>query len=118
MRGYCRLRDELRSGDLSFQHLDGAQLVKHAYGLVTDARRLGKRALLFYVFAEPAARAGRAITAEGRARHRAEIGAFASAVAGDEVEFCYASYREWFAGWPSTGEVRSHAHALTERFNP
>ena len=118
MRGYCRLRDELRSGDLSFQHLDGAQLVKHAYGLVTDARRLGKRALLFYIFAEPAARAGRAITAEDRARHRAEIGTFASAVAGDEVEFCYASYREWFAGWPSTGEVRSHAHALTERFNP
>jgi hypothetical protein len=118
MQGFCRLRDALRSGDIRFQHLDAAQLVKHAYGLVTDAGRLKRRPLLFYLFAEPPERAGRVIAAEHRLRHRAEISMFASAVSGDEVEFCSASYREWLGSWPSTGDVRRHADALVERFNP
>lgn len=118
MRGYCVVRDKLRSGKLSFQHLDAAQLVKHAYGLVTDAGRVRKRPLLFYLFAEPTERSGHVIAAEHRARHRAEIEAFASAVEGDEVEFRSASYREWLACWPASGDVRRHADALLERFNP
>jgi len=118
MRGYCVVRDKLRSGELEFQHLDAAQLVKHAYGLVTDAGRVRRRPLLFYLFAEPTERSGHAISAGDHARHRVEIQAFASAVDGDEVEFRSASYREWLASWPASEDVRHHADALLERFNP
>ena len=48
----------LQSGAVTFRHLDAAQLVKHAYGLVTEARRLGKLPVLFYIYAEPGSRAG------------------------------------------------------------
>src|SRR5690606_9468810 len=39
MQGYCALRDRLRSGELAFEHLDAAQLVKHALGLRTEAKK-------------------------------------------------------------------------------
>lgn len=85
---------------------------------MTDAGRVKKRPLLFYLFAEPTERSGHTIAAEDRARHRKEIEAFASAVDGDEVEFRSASYREWLANWPASGDARHHADALLERFNP
>ena len=93
MSRYSLMRDALRSGSMHFVHLDAAQLVKHAYGLVTDARRLNKKPILFYIYAEPGHRAGRIITAEEKQRHREEVDAFAAAVGGDEVQFLNARPR-------------------------
>jgi len=117
MGRYGAVRDALRSGELRPAHLDAAQLVKHAYGLVAEARRLGLRPALLYLFAEPAERAGRPIPAGDRVRHRAEAAAFAEAVVGDEVEFRSGSYAGWLAGWPRAGATAEHGHALAGRFS-
>src|SRR6202008_4644116 len=52
MKRFERMRDRLRSKEETFEHLDAAQLVKHAFGLVTTARRRGLTPALFYIFAE------------------------------------------------------------------
>lgn len=118
MARYGEVRDSLRSGSLRFGHLDAAQLVKHAYGLVTEGRRRKRRPILFYLFAEPASRAGYLISPTSHARHREEIAAFAAAVEGDEVGFLSVSYREWIAGWVSSAACASHGRALIEAFDP
>lgn len=110
------MRDMLRSGDTAFAYLDAAQLVKHAFGLVTEGRRIGKMPVLLYLYAEPAARGTSAIKPESLAGHRAEIASFASAVAGAAVRVAACSYREWFADW--TGDARVHSDALAARFHP
>ncbi len=56
MERYSALRDALRSGVVRYRHLDAAQLVKHAYGLVTEGRRLGLKPCLYYIYAEPTVR--------------------------------------------------------------
>ena len=63
--------------------------------LVTDAQRLGKAPVLFYLFAEPASRCGVPLSASVLAHHRAEVATFAAAVDGDEVTFRFASYGQW-----------------------
>jgi hypothetical protein len=113
---YIRMRDALRAGDTSFIHLDAAQLVKHAFGLVTEGGRVGKSPLLLYLYAEPAACRGTSIGADALARHRDEIDAFAAAVAGSAVRFASCSYREWLTHW--TGSARPHADALIAHFQP
>jgi hypothetical protein len=110
------MRDRLRSGELTFKHLDAAQLVKHAFGLVTDARRCAKRAVLLYLFAEPAALGGKAIPAATLSAHRDEIARFAAAVEGAAVTFDAISYRDWFAGFD--GEAAAHASRVIEAFAP
>ena len=115
MERYSALREALRDGTASYLHIDAAQLVKHAYGLVTDARRHKLRPHLFYIFAEPMERAGRHIPAEDRARHRAEAIDFRERVAGDEVGFTFASYREWLAG--ASGSASDHAAELLRTFS-
>jgi hypothetical protein len=47
MQRYGAVRDALRSGVLRYHHLDAAQLVKHAYGLVTEGRRSGENRCSF-----------------------------------------------------------------------
>lgn len=116
MGPYETMRDRLRSGDITFKHLDAAQLVKHAFGLVTDARRQQKRPVLLYLFAEPAALAGKPIAASAFSAHRDDIARFAKAVAGAEVAFASISYREWFAGFE--GEAAAHASRVIEAFAP
>lgn len=118
MSRYNAVRDALRSGELKFEHLDAAQLVKHAYGLVSEGRRLGKLPVLFYLFAEPTERAGQTIPIEDLARHRAEIAAFIDAVTGDEVTAVSASYLEWLGTWTGSAEAKDHAIALRRKFNP
>jgi hypothetical protein len=114
MERYGATRDALRSGMLRYLHLDAAQLVKHAYGLVTEAWRLGLKPCLYYIYAEPSARGSVAITSEDHARHRSEIADFKSRVLGDEVEFGAASYLEWLAG--AGGNTLEHKDALVARF--
>jgi hypothetical protein len=93
MKGYEGMRDRLRSGEETFVHLDAAQLVKHAFGLVTEGRRRTRAPALFYIFAEPAEGGGHPVAAAALARHRDEIARFAQSVAGDEVTFHSASPR-------------------------
>jgi hypothetical protein len=72
--------------------------------------------MLFYLFAEPMARGDQTIAADDHKRHRDEITNFAARVAGDEVSFGSASYREWLRG--AVGLAANHAAALIARFNP
>ena len=119
MKRFARMRDRLRSGDIMFEHLDAAQLVKHAFGLVTTARRRSLAPALFYVFAEPESRNGRPIDRAALERHRQEIALFAGEVDGDEVAFRNASYRDWFATWSDAEpDLVLHRDALIERFAP
>ncbi len=116
MTPFTEMRDRLRSKAASFVYLDAAQLVKHAFGLVTEGRRRDKAPVLLYVYAEPAHRGKITIPAEALACHRAEIATFATAVAGAEVRFAACSWREWLAIW--AGSSRIHADALINRFRP
>ena len=52
-------------------------------------------------------------------RHRDEIARFADAVAGDEVKFHSASYREWLDTWRKLdSNVAAHGRAIMEKFKP
>ena len=113
---FASLRDRLRHGSSHYEHLDAAQLVKHAFGLVTEGRRTGKDPVLLYLYAEPAQRGSVKIAPDAILRHRNEIDDFVSHVAGAEVRFASCSWRDWLAGW--AGDTRSHANALIDRFNP
>jgi hypothetical protein len=116
MEPFTRMRDALREIEVRFAHLDAAQLVKHAFGLVTEGRRTGKSPVLLYLYAEPAMRGAKSIAPELLLRHRAEITAFADLVSGGAVRFVACSYREWLAGW--SGDAQQHAEMLVARFQP
>lgn len=116
MAPFTTVRDALRAGERRYRHLDAAQLVKHAFGLVTEGRRLGKAPVLLYLYAEPAQRGATLIPPATHARHREEIADFATAVSGAEVRYAACSWGEWLAGWK--GEAKPHADALLARFLP
>lgn len=114
MGSYLQLRDALRAKTLAFRHLDAAQLLKHAFGLVTDGRRRKLRPRLVYLFAEPPT-----VSASTLANHRAEVARFASLVEGAEVTFSALSYRDWIATWnESDPAVIAHGNAILEAFQP
>ena len=124
MRGYQRIRDELRSGALAFRHLDAAQLIKHAFGLRTtvhkDPKHSDKQAVLFYLFAEPKAWSDRrAIPSIDVELHRSEIQRFSELVHGDEVRFLWSSYAAMLDVWRRRGldAVGDHVEALHTRFD-
>lgn len=113
------MRDTLRSGSEHFRFLDAVQLVKHAFGLVTEGRRKSKRPYLIYLFSEPQEYAGHSITEADKRAHRDEISHFATYVRGAEVGFGAFSYREWMESWPSAdSELLAHRAAIIERFRP
>lgn len=119
MAPFEAMRDALRAGREAFTFLDATQLVKHAFGLVTEGTRKGKAPSLVYLHAEPAALGGKAILATVHRQHREEIARFAAAVRGAEVGFQAVSYRDWLATWPELpNEVGVHARAIIERFAP
>tara|TARA_R110002167_G_scaffold90177_1_gene243120 strand:+ start:108 stop:539 length:432 start_codon:yes stop_codon:yes gene_type:complete len=111
MAPFLAMRDELRRAPRRFRHLDGAQLVKHAFGIATEAARVGKAPVLLYVFAEPPRVPPRRFSA-----HRAEIAAFAAEVAGARVRFHACSWREWIGTWPD--DLAGQAAAIEEAFAP
>lgn len=117
MEPYERMRDALRGEPKHFQFLDAAQLVKHAFGLVTDAKRKAKRPHLHYLYAEPHERGGKSITERMWQSHRDEIAEFAAAVAGADVEFSSCSYREWLFTWAGV-DVEAHAANVVQAFAP
>ena len=120
MGGYAGVRDALRDGTLGFRHLDAAQLVKHAFGLRTEASRgASVRPVLFYLHAEPARWPdGHAVDLGAMAAHRGEIERFAERVAGDEVRFVAATYAQVLSSWEASpvSAVGAHAAAVRQRF--
>jgi hypothetical protein len=100
----------------SYRQLDAVQLVKHAFGLVTQGRRIGKAPALFYLYAEPWQHGSSLVTDSALALHRQEFASFTRRVVGGEVRFAACSYREYLAGW--AGDVRAHAPAILARFKP
>lgn len=119
MRPFERMRDRLRLGEARFEYLDASQLVKHAFGLVTDARRRVRRPALLYLYAEPGQMGGTALPPSVFAAHRREVEAFAAEVTNAEVEFSAASYREWLTGWSRCHpDVVTHGLAIVAAFQP
>jgi hypothetical protein len=119
MAPFEAMRDLLRSGCETFAFLDAAQLVRHAFGLVTEAKRKGKTSLLVYLYAEPAALGGKPIPVTTHRQHREEISRFAAAVRDAEVSSHSIGYRKWLTTWPAPlNEVGAHARAVIERFAP
>lgn len=113
------MRDSLSSGRELFHHLDACQLVKHAFGLVTQAQRKGKAPVLVYLFSEPKKRGEAMLPETTFAKHRAEIARFATAVKGAQVAFAAISYREWLTTWPPVpSPVGGHAVAIADKFRP
>jgi hypothetical protein len=111
------MRDELLSQRQSFQFVGAAQLVKHAFGLRTQAHKRGKRAVLCYLFAQPRAYPdGNLISIADHDSHVAEIDKFTIGVAGAEVTFCSLPYRTLLSHWLSFGELDDHANAVLRRF--
>ncbi len=123
MKGYAGVRDKLRRDGRLYSSLDAAQLVKHAFGLRTEAccREGGLVPVLFYIYAEPDFwPAGNPVDAGAKARHREEVARFARAVAGDETIFVACSYRRLLEDWARSKDdgIRRHASAVIERYSP
>jgi hypothetical protein len=125
MAGYECCRDEIRdSGGGRFARLDVAQLVKHAFALRTAvhnvAKWVGKRPILYYLYAEPERWPGEkgALPLEDRVQHRAEIAAFSEMVPDDEVSLLSCSYSELLTGWSAQKDpmIRAHAAAVARHF--
>jgi hypothetical protein len=120
MRGCECVRDILKDNPHAFKYLDAAQLVKHAFGLRTAGESRHKRALLYYVYAEPRAWPGRrVISPEDHRAHREELERFAILVADDEVSFRWSSYSELLILWSASNRaaVREHAEAILKHFD-
>lgn len=120
MASYQQVRDDLRSGALVYRHLDAAQLVKHALGLLTQAdREDARRVVLVYLHAAPTAWADdRPIPRDMVATHAAEIQDFADRVKGDRVSFAALTYSALMEKWVSHGDqIAKHAHELRAHFD-
>jgi len=116
MAPFERTRDKLKSGALVFEHLDATQLVKHAFGLVTEAQRIKKNPVLVYLYAEPNMRGSKPIPTKDIQTHRDEIFAFSQSVKGAEVRFASTSYRNWLDTW--SGASQEHAKNIIEKYCP
>ena len=118
MRAYDSVREAIKSGAIRFKFLDAVQLVKHAYGICTQART-AKKAALVYVYAEPRCfPGGRVILNREIGEHRDEIRRFTDLVSGAEVRFSslsHASLNEEFAVSESPDLVL-HAKAVRAAF--
>lgn len=116
MEPWLAMRDALRRDPSSFRYLDAAQLVKHAFGLVTEAGRINRDPVLLYLYAEPSR-----VAASACAAHRAEIECFSAAVRDARVRFAATSWSDWlarFSGRDIAPEVTEHAEELRRRFAP
>ena len=122
MQTFERMRDTLASGQLAFSNLDAAQLVKHAFGLRTQASKRGKRALLLYLYAEPTSYPdGRPVSRDLIAQHRREVEMFTESVndAASAVIFGAIRYAELLEVWALNRDerIRAHSKAMLARFD-
>lgn len=113
MQGWRAIRDTLRRTPRHYRHLDAAQLIKHAFGLVTEGRRVGKIPVLLYLYAEPADAPG---PTDAFAAHCAEIADLSPHVRGDRVRFAACSWSDWLSRFG--GAAEGHAARVIDRFGP
>lgn len=120
MTRFDALRSDLASGALTYRHLDAVQLVKHAYGLRTQAHRQARGAVLLYLYASPAQWAsGKPVDPVALKRHEAEIADFAQRVIGSDVAFASLRWSDLLAQWSGVpSSLSAHARALQDRFGP
>jgi len=96
------------------------QLVKHAFGLRTQAHKRGKVPILAYVYAEPESWPdGKPVSSDKRDQHAEEVRCFARLVDGAEVRFMHFTYRALLATFSASTsrDVRHHADKVRERFD-
>ena len=124
MARYAAMRDASRDGHAGFRHLEEAQLVKHAFGLLaaTSPGRpcAGKTPVLLLLRAEPRTnRGGKPLAESIHADVAAEVERFRCAVEGDRVRFGALTYRALLASWLAADDrhLRAHAAALTAFFD-
>ena len=124
MKGYERVRDEIRADNGCYGRLDAAQLIKHALALRTAVTKVGgewkgKRPVLYYLYAEPERwpNGPRIVEADLQA-HRDKLQEFASAVDGEEVKFFACTYSELLKTWSECGNpvIVAHSTAVLRRF--
>ncbi|HEX9810003.1 MAG TPA: hypothetical protein VGC25_10450 [Alphaproteobacteria bacterium] len=121
MKPFESMRDRLVEEAVSFERLDAAQLVKHAFALRTEGERWEKAAVLVYLYAEPVAWPdGTPIAAADRDAHASEAQRFAREVEGAEVEFRACTYAALLDGLAASGEdeLRAHAERVRATFHP
>jgi hypothetical protein len=121
MGSFERMRDKIAAGQAKFERLDATQLVKHAFGLRTEAQRRKKPATLIYLYAEPQAWPdGRPIKSNAFEVHASETRTFASEVAESEVAFGTCTYAALLAAFRASPllDVRKHAANIEASFNP
>ena len=101
----------LRNHPHSYQALDAAQLVKHAFGLMKSG---GEGATLVYLYWEP----DDADKHELFRRHRDEIASFAKRIRSDRLGFVSMSYLELWEAWQSAEvpDIARHADRLRCRY--
>jgi len=91
---FSSLVDQIANGEQSFKYSDGVQLIKHAFGLRTEAQLKKKSPVLVYLYAEPAVWPdGRSIPVSSLNSHAQETSEFADQVEGAEVIFRTCTYR-------------------------
>jgi len=119
MGRYTKLRDDLVTGDVGYETLDAVQLIKHAYGLRTQAEKRALGAVLVYLYAEPKAWAsGKPVDPRKIALHRREVAAFGAAVAGDDVVFVPIRWADLLVQWGGVARLAAHVAAVQARFGP
>lgn len=120
MQAFEKLRDTLHQGDWVPRRLDAAQLVKHAFGLRTEAGRRKKRPILVYLFAEPDRRPnGISIDDQMRLNHRSELLIFLDCVKDAEVQTRACTYRDLLElmAHSSAPGLSAHVAAVKTRFD-
>jgi hypothetical protein len=121
MKPYENMRDRLGEGGMQFERLNAVQLVKHAFGLRTEAHRRGKAATLVYLYAEPEAWSnGECVSTDALEMHAQEARRFASQVEGAEVKFRLCTYKEMLSAFRATGDrdLSRHADTIALQFRP
>lgn len=116
---HSALRRDLAEGRLAYRTLDAGQLVKHGYGLATQAQKQARGAVLVYLYAEPRHwGSGRAVDPALIARHRDEVADYAARVQGDLVAFAPLRWADVLAQWAAVPALAAHAAAVSARFGP
>jgi hypothetical protein len=114
MTAYENMRDDLHTKKIKYKHLDAVQLVKHAFGLRTQANKKNLTPILAYVYVETIRTQPVKVSQSMIDLHRAEIKDFAQRIDGAEVRFIAFSYTEWLENF--TGQAAEHANRLKDLF--
>ncbi|EPX84767.1 hypothetical protein Salmuc_01340 [Salipiger mucosus DSM 16094] len=112
--GYYKEMLRLIDAPESYEWLDAAQLVKHAFGLARTFP--DQEVTLLYLFWEPENPEQSAVFA----KHREEVAAFAERVAGTRPAFTAMSYPELWQSWQESGPadwIDRHLRDLRARYS-